>query len=55
MSKFTGTLTFDVTIEEQDSEADVNNISQAIEQAINSVIGVNGCEKMDSDIDESEE
>ena len=54
MSKFTGTLTFDVTIEEQDSEADITNISLAIGKAINSVIGVNCCEHTDSDIDESE-
>ena len=48
-------MTFDVTIEEQDSEADVNNISLAIEKAINSVKGVDCCENTDSDIDESEE
>jgi hypothetical protein len=55
MSKFTGTLTFDVTIEGQDSEADVNDISLAIEEAINSVIGVNCCKNTEADIDKSEE
>jgi hypothetical protein len=55
MLKFTGTLTFDVTIEGQDSEADVNDISLAIEEAINSVIGVNCCKNTEADIDKSEE
>lgn len=48
-----GTLMFDVAIQAKNSE-DQQRISSAIIAAVKAIDGVNGCEEVDSDVEEAE-
>lgn len=45
---------FDVTIEEQNSQEDVDKISQAVCTVLTKVTDVADCEEVDQDIDEDD-
>lgn len=50
MPKFTGILSFDVLIEEQDSQDAVDKLSEAVKKAIEAVNGVDQATEVDTDI-----
>lgn len=49
--KITGTLMYDVQIEEQNNQDAVDKISQEVIKAINSVPGVDSCDQVSSYLD----
>lgn len=55
MAKFTGIISYDVTIEEQSSQENLDALVGKVFKAINAVNGVAFCEEVDRDIEEEEE
>jgi hypothetical protein len=51
----TGILMFDVQIEGQKTQGDVDELSAAIVKAVNAVNGVDSCEHVDDDLDGEDE